>query len=183
MDFKSFDMSMLKKLTDPKLAGDMNIFLENLPDRVGHSVLIAAGIVWAAAAASGLFTTIKLQQLTELRNTVKEAAALVPVVPTISDVPIAEAEVKAFVEAAGKIYPGLTFQANGPTIIITSNTTANYGEFREAMGHVQNGGEGWRVALQKFCVGRDCDAQFKLAASLTINKVTVEVPQKTPAGG
>lgn len=177
MDLKSFDLSILKKLSDPKLAGDLNIYLENLPERAGQTILIAAGIAWAAAAASGLFATMQMQKLTELRNTTKEAQALVPVVPKISDNPIAESEIEAFIEKTEKSYPDLKFQKNGPSIIITSSTTANFGEFREAIGHVQNGGSGWRVALQKLCVGRECDAQYKLAVALSINKVSVESPQ------
>ncbi len=176
MDFKSFDLSALQKLADPKLAGDFNAYLEQLPERAGQTILIAAGIVWAVAAAAGLFTTIKVQQLTELRNTVKEAQALVPVVPKISDKPISAGEVKAFAEQSSKAYKGLNITANGSTVVITSTSTANYAQFREAIGHVQNGGQGWRVSLQKFCVGRDCDKQFKLAASLSINKVSVEKP-------
>lgn len=180
MDFKSFDMNALKKLTDPKLAGDLNIFIENLPEKAGQTILIAAGIVWAVAAGAGLFTTVKVQQLTELRTKVKEATALVPIVPKINDNPVSEEEIKPFVENLAAAYKGLSIMSNGSSIVITSSTTSNYGQFREAVGHVQNGGSGWRVALQKFCVGRDCDAQFKLAASLSINKVTVESPP--PAG-
>lgn len=176
MDLKSLNLSAFKKLTDPKLAGDLNTYLENLPEKAGHTILIAAGIAWAVAAAAGLFTTIKLQQMTELRNTAKEASALVPVVPKISDSPISPDEVKRFAENASKAYKGLSISTNGSTLIITSNNTANYAQFREAIGHVQNGGNGWRVSLQKFCVGRECDRQFKLAASLSVNKVSVEKP-------
>ncbi len=180
VDLKSFDLAALKKLTDPKLAGDLNAFLEKVPEKAGHAVLIAAGIAWACAAASGLFTTIQVQKLTELRKTVSEAQALVPVVPKISDVPIDAEEVKAFVEKTAKTYDGLTIEANGSNVIITSSSTSNYGEFREAVGHVQNGGSGWRVTLQKLCVGRECDQSYQLAASLAINKVSVENP---PAPG
>jgi hypothetical protein len=181
MDFKSFDWSSLKKLADPKMAGDLNAFLETLPEKAGHSVLIAAAIVWAAAAGAGLFTTLQIQQLTELRGKVKDAQALVPIVPKINDTPIAAADVQKFVEEAAKAYPDLSIQASESTIIITSTTTSHYGQFREAVGHVQNGGSGWRVSLQKLCVGRECDKQFQLAASLAINKVSVENP--VPSGG
>lgn len=176
MDIKSFDINFFKKLTDPKMAGDLNTYLENLPEKAGHTILVAAGIAWAVAAAAGLFTTIKVQQLTEYRNTVKEAQALVPVVPKISDRPIEEADVKRFAEEASKAYKDLRITANGSNLLITSASTAHYAQFREAIGHVQNGGNGWRVSLQKFCVGRECDRQFMLAASLSINRVSVERP-------
>ncbi|MBI1237692.1 MAG: hypothetical protein GC188_13525 [Alphaproteobacteria bacterium] len=181
MDFKSFDMGVLKKLADPKLAGDLNAFLEKMPERAGHTILIAAGIAWAVAAAASMFATIKVQQLTELRNSVKEAQALVPIVPKISDKPISPEEVKTFAEEAGKAYKDLNIVANGSSIIITAPSTSLYGQFREAVGHVQNGGSGWRVSLQKLCVGRECDKNAQLAASLTINKVSVENPP--PSGG
>lgn len=176
MDLKSLDVSMFKKLTDPKLAGDLNTYLENLPEKAGHTILIAAGIAWAVAAAAGLFATIKVQQLTEFRNTVREAKALVPIVPKISDAGIAADEVKKFAETASNAYKDLTFTPNGSTLLITAKSTSSYAQFREAIGHVQNGGNGWRVSLQKFCVGRECDRQFGLAASLSINKVSVERP-------
>lgn len=180
MDLKSFDWSALKKLADPNLAGDLNSFLEQLPEKAGHSVLIAAGIAWACAAAAGLFTTIKVQQLTELRNTVAETQTLTPVVPKINDNPVSADEVKKFVEEMHKAYPDLQINANGSTIVITAGKTADYGQFREAVGHVQNGGSGWRVSLQKMCVGRECDKRFHLAASLSINKVSVD---PSPVGG
>lgn len=180
MDLKSFDMSMLKKLMDPKLAGDINAFLEKLPDKAGHSILIAAGIAWVAAAAAGLFTTIKVQQLTELRNTVIEAQTLVPIVPKISDNPVSADQVKEFAEKAAKIYPDLQIQANGSSILVTSSNTAHYGQFREAIGYIQNGGSGWRVNLEKMCVGRECDKQYQLAISVNINKVSVD---STASGG
>ena len=176
MDFKSLNLAALKKLSDPKLAGDLNAYLEKIPERAGHTILIAAGIAWAVAAAAGLFTTIKIQQLTELRTMVHEAQALVPVVPVISDSPLSEAEVRAFAEKAEKIYTGLKFNVSGSSLTITSSTTANYAQFREAIGHVQNGGQGWRIALQKLCVGRECDTQYQLAVALSINKVAVENP-------
>lgn len=174
IDFKNIDTSFLKKMMDPKSTGDLNAFMEKLPQNAGQNVLIAAGIVWAMAGALGLFTSIQAKSLTELRATHKEAAALTPIVPKIQDAPIDEAEVKAFVEKVKDSYQGLTLQVNGSSIIITSGNTSDFSKFREAIGHMQNGGTGWRVALEKLCVGRECDQQHKLAASLKINKVSVE---------
>lgn len=174
IDFKNIDTSFLKKMMDPKSTGDLNTFLEKLPQNAGQSVLIAAGIVWAMAGALGLFTSIQAKSLTELRAAHKEASALTPVVPKIEDVPIDEAEVRAFVEKVKDSYEGLSFQANGSSIIITSGNTSDFSKFREAIGHVQNGGAGWRVGLEKLCVGRECDQQHKLAAALKINKVSVQ---------
>ena len=179
LDLKNFDFRSMQKLMDPKSAGDLNAFLEKLPYNAGQTVLIAAGIAWAMAGALGLYASIQARQLTELRAELKEAEALTPIVPKINDVPIATAEVEAFIKKVEPSYPGLKFQVNGSTIIITSGQTSSFAKFREAIGHMQNGGSGWRVTLDKMCVGRECGNTDKLAVSLKVNKVSVENP--TPA--
>lgn len=176
MNLKSFDFRSLQKYLNPQSSEDLNKFLEDLPQHVGQTVLIAAGIAWGIAAALGLYTMIQVQELIELREEFKAAEALKPVVPKIRDVPISPQEVKQFVGKTEKYYNGLKFKQNGSSIIITSNNTSYFGQFREAVGHVQNGGSGWRVSLSKLCVGRECDAQDKLAIALTVNKVSVESP-------
>jgi len=138
--------------------------------------LIAAGIAWAMAGALGLYTTIQTQQMTELRAKLKETQALKPSVPVVKDVPVDKAEVESFVKTLKATYTGLDIQQSDASITITSNTTASFGQFREAVGHVQNGGTGWRVTLDKLCVGRECDNNQKLGAVLKINKVSVESP-------
>ena len=62
--------------------------------------------------------------------------------------------------------------------MITSTRTTNFGEFREAIGHVYNGGVGWRVGLDKLCVGRECDQKHKLAVALSLKQVSVENANK-----
>lgn len=178
IDFKSFDTSILKKLADPKSAGDLNAFLEKLPQNAGQAVLIAAGIAWAMAGALGLYSSIQARQLTELRAELKEAEALTPIVPTIKDAPIAKTEVEEFIKKVTPSYDGLKFTVNGSTIVITSTQTSSFAKFREAIGHMQNGGSGWRVTLDKMCVGRECGNNDKLAVSLKVNKVSVENPPK-----
>lgn len=176
MDFKSFDTTFLKKMMDPKAAGDLNVFLEKLPQHAGQTVLIASGIAWAMAAALGLYASVEAKSLTQLRESLKETKALQPSVPVIKDVPIDAKEVQKFAEELKNTYRGLDIKANGSTIMITASTTARFTEFREAVGHVQNGGSGWRVTMEKLCVGRECD-KVKLAAALKINKVSVEKAQ------
>lgn len=176
LDLKSFDTAWLKKLMDPKSTGDLNAFLETLPHHAGQTVLIAAGIAWAMAAAMGLYASVEAKSLTQLREQLKETKALQPKVPVIKDVPIDKKEVEAFAKELKEIYRGLDIKANGSTILITAQTTARFTEFREAVGHVQNGGSGWRVSVEKLCVGRECD-KMKLAAALKINKVSVEKAQ------
>ena len=183
LDFKNFDWRSLQKYMDPKSSGDLNAFLEKLPQNAGQTVLIAAGIAWAMAGAAGLYASIQARQLTELRAELKEAEALTPIVPKISDVPIAKAEVEAFIKKVTPSYKDLKMQVNGSTIVITSGQTSHFAEFREAIGHMQNGGSGWRVSLEKMCVGRECGNNDKLGVSLKVNKVSVENPTPaTPAG-
>ncbi|PZQ47472.1 MAG: hypothetical protein DI551_03170 [Micavibrio aeruginosavorus] len=176
LDFKSFDFRSVQKLLDPKASGDLNAFLEKLPQNAGQTVLIAAGIAWAMAGALGLYASIQAKQLTELRAELLESEARKPIVPTIKDVPIDKKEVEAFIKKVSPSYKGLTFKVNGSTIVITSQQTSNFAMFREAIGHMQNGGSGWRVGLEKLCVGRECGKSEKLAVSLKVNKVSVENP-------
>lgn len=172
---KSFDWRSLKKYTSPGASEDLNAFLEKLPTHAGQQILVIAGIAWAAAGAIGLYTTVEIQKFTEIRAKLQEAQALKPVVPAIKDVPVTPAEVKEFVDKMGEIYKGLSIKANGASILITATDTASFGQFREAVGHVQNGGSGWRVSIDRLCVGRECE-RVPLAAALKINKVSVDKP-------
>lgn len=178
MDFKSFDINALKKVLDPKAADDLNAFLEKIPQNAGQTALIAAGIAWGAAAALGLYTAVQTQTLIEMRAKLKETKALKPSVPTITEKPIDKASVDKFVKSAKEIYRGIEIKANGSQVVVTANSTRNFTEFREALGHVQNGGKGWRVSLEKMCVGRECGRTAKLSATLKVNKVTVTEPKK-----
>lgn len=177
MSPKSFDWRKLQRYLGPQATGELNAFIERLPQTAGQTILIAAGIAWASGAAVGLFATIKTQELVELRTKLSETKALQPAVPRIRDVPVAQAEVQDFAKVLASTYPGLTVKQQGPSIFITAPSTGSFGQFREAIGHVQNGGSGWRVNMEKLCVGREC-AKDKLAALLKINKVSIEKPQE-----
>lgn len=178
LDFKSlksFDWRSLKKYTSSQSADDLNAFLEKLPQNVGQTMLVITGVAWAAAGALGLYTTVQLQNLTELRAELEEAEALKPAVPVIQDVAVDTQAIKAFVDKMVETYNGIDIKASGSSIIITAKSTAQFGRFREAVGHVQNGGSGWRVNIDRLCVGRECGKE-PLAASLKINKVSVQRP-------
>lgn len=183
-DLKSFDWRSIQKYLNPQSADDLNLFLEKLPQHAGQTVLIAAGIAWAMAGALGLYATIQAKALTELRAEFQKADALTPIVPKINNVPINETEVATFVKKIEKSYPDLKLQLNKSAVTITAGQTNKFAQFREAIGHMQNGGSGWRVMLDKLCVGRECSAAEKLGVSLKINKVSVENPTPTeaPAG-
>lgn len=175
MKLNKFDFRSLQRYFSPQASKDLNEFLERLPQTAGNTILIAAGIAWGAAAALGLYTTIQVQMLTELRAELKETTALQPPVPRIRDVPVNPQQVAQFSNDLENIYAGLTIKSQGAAILLSSPSTGNFGQFREAIGHVQNGGSGWRVSLDRLCVGRECDRD-KLAALLKINKVSVDKP-------
>ncbi len=176
LNFKAIDWRSLQKYVSPQASQDLNTFLEKLPQTAGNTVLVAAGIAWAAAAAIGLFTTVQMQTLTEMKAKLKETQALQPVVPVIKDVPVDPKLIETFAKEMALLYPGLVIKSQGPSITITANTTSSFAQFREAVGHVQNGGQGWRVSVEKLCVGRECDKD-KLSVLLKINKVSVDKPQ------
>lgn len=169
---KGFDWRVLKKLASPNASADLNDFLEKLPQNSGQAVLIVAGICWAVALTGGLYATVQLQNMAGLRADLQEAEALRPKVPQIRDVAVSEKEVKIFVEKIKGTYSGLNIKNAGTSIEITATSTAVFGQFREAIGHVQNGGSGWRVNIQNLCVGRECEKN-PLSATLDINKVSV----------
>ena len=176
MDFdsiKKFDWRTLGKYFNPKATDDFNHFLEKLPQHTSKAVLIMVGVVWGSAAGLGLFTMVKMQEFSAISVEHEEAQALLPNVPVIKDTPIQASEVSSFVDELQKTYKGLEIKGNSSNIIITARSTAQFGEFREAIGHVQNGGIGWRVNIDRLCVGKECQ-QYPLAASLKINQVSVQ---------
>lgn len=173
--FKSFDWRSIKRLIDPKAADDLNAFLEKLPQNTGQTMIVIAAVIWVCAGILGLYTTVRMQALSELHMELQEAEALQPVVPVVKDVPVNKQEVSGFVDKASKVYRGLTFRGQGATVTITAKSTSDFGQFREAIGHMQNGGSGWKVNVDRLCVGRECP-KTPLSASLKINKVSVNKP-------
>ena len=169
----NFDWRTLQRYANPKAVDDLNAFLEKLPQNSNKSVLMVAAIIWAFAAALGLFTTVKIQEFAELSAETSHAKALSPKVPKLKDTPVDAQAIKTFVDELNKTYKGLEIVGNSSNIVIRAKSTAQFGEFREAIGHVQNGGSGWRVNVDKLCVGKECQ-QYPLSVSLKINKVKVE---------
>lgn len=175
MDLKSFDFRSLNKFLSAQASDDLNKFLEQLPTNAGKSVLIAAGIAWGAVAALSLNMFVQTKQLTEMRGEIEKAEAVQPVVPVIKSQPVDPAAVKAWAEEATKLYSSLTINANNNTVSVMAKDTAAYAEFREALGHALNGGQGWKVNLEGFCLGREC-VQNSLEAVLKIEKLSIDKP-------
>lgn len=172
MDFKAFDWRTLQRYLSPQASEDLNTFLESMPSNSSNTLLAVLGVTWAFAGMSGLYATMQMQQLTELRIELENAQSLQPVVPNIQNVPVSRAEVEAFVERTKDTYPDLSIKDSGSAVTIAAPSTVFFGQFREAIGHVQNGGSGWRVDIDRFCVGREC-AREPLSVTLKINKVSV----------
>lgn len=174
--FKNFDARSLQKLTSPNAAEDLNTFLEKMPQNAGQTMLIIAAVLWSGAAATGLFTVVTLQSLTQLRAELQEAQAIRPLIPVVQQKPIQAASLKSTSDRMKEIYKGLTFNANGANVSMSAKTTAAFGQFREALGHIQSGGNGWKVSVESLCVGRECKNNA-LSATLRVNTVSVRAAQ------
>jgi hypothetical protein len=176
---KSFDWKSLRKYANPQAADDLNRFLENLPRHAGKTALVAAGIAWAFALAICLFTFVEMKDLTKLRAELADVKALEPVVPKLKEIPVSPDEIKNFAATLSHIYAGIDIKASNSSIQISSRSTADFGEWREAVGHVQNGGSGWRISIENMCVGRECPKRAggnQLDIVLKISKVSVDKP-------
>lgn len=172
---KDFDWRSFKRVADPQAADKLNRFLEKMPVNAGNTMLIIAAIVWSVAGAVGLGVTVKLQKFTDMRAELHEAEALQPLVPIIKETPISAAEVTKFIERTKNIYRNVDIKQGGATLTLTAKSTGDFAQWREAIGHVQNGGSGWRVNIDSLCVGREC-GKVPLSAVLKINKVEVKAP-------
>lgn len=172
-NFKNIDFKRIARLLNPRSFNNLDTFLESLPQNTNKTLLIITAVIWVCAGALGLFATVKMQEVSQLSVERREAKVLLPAVPRIQDKPVRAKEVMAFVDELQKTYKGLEIKGSSSNIIVTAKSTAMFGQFREAIGHIQNGGLGWRVNVDKLCVGKECSPN-PLAASLKINKVSVE---------
>lgn len=170
---KKKDLKAYTKFVNPRSLDQLNTFLEKLPHNTNKKILVITGVVWAFAGILGLYTTMKVQEVSELSVKREEASALLPAVPIIQDKPVSAREINSFVDELQETYKGLEIKGSSSNIIVTAKSTSLYGQFREAIGHIQNGGLGWRVNVEKLCVGKEC-TPYPMAASLKINKVSVE---------
>lgn len=175
MSSKSFDWKSLQKFLDPEAANDFSRFMDKLPVDAGKAALIAAGIAWATVAAFGLFTVMQAKQLTELKATLETTEALKPLVPVISLAPVANTELTKLVTAFKTTYPMLAATSSNGNFIIKSRQTADFAQFREAIGHVTNGGKNWKVTVDSMCVGRECK-DGGLSATLKVQKLKIDKP-------
>jgi hypothetical protein len=174
----SFDFRSFQKYFSPQASGDLNAFLEKMPQNAGNNSLIAAGIAWVMVAMLGLFSVVQLQRLTDVRAELLQSEALKPMVPTISTETVDPKQLKDVIENYKAVYPGIAINANGGNITIQAKSTTDYARFREILGHVVNGGSGWRVSVESLCVGRECK-QNALDAKLKIQKLKIDKPSSS----
>lgn len=173
-----FDFRKLQKYTSPQAFNDLNDFIEALPVRAGQGMLIAAGIAWAVAGAAIFYAIIHAGQVAELRSELLKAESLVPQVPKIVRESVPDAQVKEFVERVNVAYDNVKVTSSGNTIKVVSGNGRFFGAYREAVGHLFNGGntrngESWRIDVKSMCVGRDCKPNF-LSGEFTVYKLGVD---------
>lgn len=175
MSSKSFDWKSLQKYLNPDAANDFSKFMDTVPVHAGKGVLIAGAIAWACAAAIGFFTILQTKEVTELRASYESSVAVKPLVPVITIEPVASGDVKKIIEQFKKTYPTMNYTASANTITIKSKQTADFAQFRESIGHIVNGGKGWKVEIESLCVGRECK-DSGLGAKLKIQKLQIDKP-------
>jgi len=144
--------------------------------RAGNSIIIAGITAWVLAGLSVMYVVMQANHVMALRADILKAEALKPTVPVIASVTVENAELDAFAKTMADLYPQLNFVANGNRIEIRSGKTDMYGAFREAVGHMFNGGQGWRVNVEELCVGRECKNNTALFGNFSINRLRVDKP-------
>lgn len=173
MDVKSLNAKMAKFLS-PQGMTDMNRFLEGLPLRAGHGVLIAGGIAWLLGGLAVVYATTAAKDVADIRAELAKSEALKPVVAQLISTPVPEAEIKTFVDRVNPIYTAVNITAPGAGKIAMSSTDGRYfGAFREAINHAYNGGQRWRLSLESLCVGRECEGAF-LNGTFKVNTLKIE---------
>lgn len=175
MSSKPFDWKSLQRYLNPEAASDFSRFMDTVPVHAGKGVLIAAGIAWAAVAGIGFFTVLQTKEITELRASLSESEAVKPLVPVLTLEAVSNEELKKIVERFKTVYPTLNTTTNSGTITIQSKQTANFAQFREAIGHLVNGGRGWKLEVNSLCVGRECK-DSGLSAVLKVQKLKIDKP-------
>ena len=173
-----FDYRKLQKYLSPQAFNDLNEFLESLPLRAGYGLLIAAGIAWLMAGAATFYAIIQAQQVAELRTELLKADALKPQVPKIVRKPVQEGDVRAFARKIDKVYDNVKVTSLNDVISLQGSSGIYYGAFREAVGHLFNGGnaargESWRIGVKSLCVGRECKPNF-LNGQFQVYKLAVD---------
>lgn len=170
------DIKKVNALLSPRAFNDLNDFIEHLPQNAGKTVLIAAAIAWIFTAALGLFTTMKAQDLNNLRAQLQDAKALKPIVPVLKETPLDAKALQDLASRLSNIYTGLEIRPNNNTLVIASGSTSMFSTFREAIMQIGNMDAGWKIDIQSMCLGRECP-QKQLSITLKIAKIKIDKPE------
>lgn len=182
----SFDLRVLQKYTSSQSFNDLNDFLEKLPERVGTTLLAIGGAAWLFAGAAIVYANMESTKIQEMSAEAYKKEALTPEVPIVTTQPVNKAEIENFaMKLQSRFEPfDIVISTNrAGNIIINGKEGRHYGAFREAIGHIQNGGNGWRVNVVDLCVGRDCTkgrgkgSTAFLSGEFSINKIHVDLPK------
>lgn len=168
-------------LTNPKHTQDLQSFVENLPEKVGTTTLALAGAVWLVAGLAIIYGTTQSDKIAALKTELEQTNTLTPPIPIIQNVQIDKQSVQTFTKKAASEYEktGVKISEVNGKIEIRGNTGRQYGVFREAVGHIQNGGTGWRVSVDELCVGRECQtgkARSFLYGLFSVSRINIEMP-------
>lgn len=170
------DLTLIKRYASPHAYKDLDVFIEQLPMRAGHGVIIAGVVAWVLAGLAIMYVVMQANHVMSLRADILKAESLKPTVPVISKVAVEGSETQAFTTMLAEFYPQLSISGNGNRIEIRSSKTEMYGAFREAVGHIFNGGKEWRPSVEELCVGRECKNNAALHGVFTINRLRVDKP-------
>ncbi len=180
-DLKSLpklDLKKLNTLFSTRSLNNLNVFIEKLPQNAGKTILITAAIAWTFTAALGLFTTIKAQDLNNLRAQLQDAKALKPIVPILKEMPVDTKILQDVAKKLSEIYKNLDIQTNGNTLTISAQSTNMFTSFREAITQIGNSETGWKITVQSMCLGRECP-QKQLSITLKVDKINIDKPESS----
>lgn len=169
------DSVTLKRYLSPHAYKDLDTFVEQLPMRAGHGIIIAGVAAWLAAGLAITYVTMQANHVMALRADILKAEALKPSVPVINRAPVALTEIEAFTKKLASLYPQISVSYNGNKINLRGPLTDKYGAFREAAGHAFNGGKGWRMSVDSMCVGRECEGA-QLDGTFSVYRLQVDKP-------
>jgi len=169
------DTVTLKRLFSPHAYRNLDTFVEQLPLRAGQGIIIAGVAAWLAAGLAVTYVTMQANHVMALRADILKAESLKPSVPVISKIPVGEAELQPLVKRLTALYPQINISSSGNQVLIRGALTDKYGAYREAAGHVFNGGKGWRMNVESMCVGRECEGA-QLLGTFSVNRLQVDKP-------
>lgn len=171
-DFKAFNAAINKYLS-PQGMNDMNRFIEQMPLRAGHGILIAGGIAWFVGGLAVVYATTVAKDIADIRAELIKSEALKPVVASLVRQPVANDDIAKFVERVNPLYKDVQISTKGSKVTMVSSSGRYFGAFREAINHAYNGGQRWRLSLESLCVGRECDGGF-LSGTFNVNTLKVQ---------